>query len=299
MGDPGSRPDREPGELPEELPDELAVGGKGAALQEILEAYVAALEPGSALPSERELAERFGVARMTVRAQIERMAHRRLVYRQQGRGTFVAERRLAHTEHLTSFTEDMTSRGLTAGGRLLGIDTVRATRLLAARLEVPFGSKVVQVRRVRTADGVPMAVEQTHLPAARFPGLADEVLTARSLYEVLAQRYDVTIAEAVQRVTVALVDAADAHLLETPQGEPAFRIERLTRDDSGAVIEYATSIYRGDRYEVLMHARRDLSEPGVPSSGTTPSPAAPRSARAPGGAADGSPQRRARGAARS
>jgi GntR family transcriptional regulator len=298
-GTAGSAPDRVPTELPEELPDELAVGGKGAALQEILEAYVAALEPGSALPSERELAERFGVARMTVRAQIERMAHRRLVYRQQGRGTFVAERRLAHTEHLTSFTEDMNSRGLSAGTRLLGIDTVRATRLLAARLEVPFGSGVVHISRVRTADGVPMAVEQTHLPAARFPGLADEDLTARSLYEVLAQRYGVTIAEAVQRVTVALVDDADAHLLETPKGEPAFRIERLTRDDGGAVIEYATSIYRGDRYEVLMHARRDLAEPGAPTGPPTPPPAAPPSARARDGAEGGSPPRRGRGAARS
>ncbi|MDQ1629464.1 MAG: GntR family transcriptional regulator [Actinomycetota bacterium] len=239
------------------LPGELAEGRKGAALQEILESYVAELEPGSALPSERELAERFGVARMTVRAQIERMAHRRLVYRQQGRGTFVAERRLAHTEHLTSFTEDMQARGLVAGARMLGVDTLRAGRGLAARLEVPAGSRVARIRRVRTADGVPMAVEQTHLPARRFPGLADEDLATRSLYELLAERYDVTIAEAVQRVTVTTLQAADAELLETPRGEPAFQIERITRDGDGVVIEFAASIYRGDRYEVLMHARRD------------------------------------------
>jgi DNA-binding GntR family transcriptional regulator len=242
---------------PGELPGALAAGPKGAALQAILEAYVAALEPGSPLPSERELAERFGVARMTVRAQIERMAHRRLVYRQQGRGTFVAERRLAHTEHLTSFTEDMQARGLTAGARPQGVETVRASRTLAARMEIPFGSKVVQVRRVRTADGVPMAVEQAHLPAARFPGLAEVDLTTHSLYAVLADRYGVEVTDAVQRVTAALVDAETSVLLETPVGEPAFRIERVTRDASGSVIEYAASVYRGDRYEVLMHARRD------------------------------------------
>jgi GntR family transcriptional regulator len=102
-----------------------------------------------------------------------------------------------------------------------------------------------------------MAVEQTHLPARRFPGLADEDLATRSLYELLAERYDVTIAEAVQRVTVTTLQAADAELLETPRGEPAFQIERITRDGDGVVIEFAASIYRGDRYEVLMHARRD------------------------------------------
>jgi len=276
------------------LPEALAGGPKGAALQEILESYVAALEPGSPLPSERELAERFGVARMTVRAQIERMAHRQLVYRQQGRGTFVAERRLAHTEHLTSFTEDMRARGLSAGARMLGVETVRAPRALAARMELPFGSKVVQVRRVRTADGVPMAVEQTHLPVARFPGLADEDLTTLSLYAVLAQRYGVELAEAVQRVTVVLVDAENAVLLETPVGEPAFRIERLTRDASGVVIEFAASVFRGDRYEVLMHARRDLPEAPV-----SPPPARRPSARARAGAASGARPGRARGAPRS
>jgi GntR family transcriptional regulator len=158
------------------LPDELVGTRKGAALQEVLESYVAALEPGSALPSERELAERFGVARMTVRAQIERMAHRRLVYRQQGRGTFVAERRLAHTEHLTSFTEDMRARGLTAGARRLGVDTLPATRSLAARLEVPVGSTVLRVHRVRTADGVPMALPRA---GRRGPHEAQPLRAAR------------------------------------------------------------------------------------------------------------------------
>ncbi len=238
------------------LPRKLA-GPKGAALQEILESYVAELEPGSPLPSERELAEHFGVARMTVRAQIERMAHRRLVYRQQGRGTFVAERRLAHTEHLTSFTEDMRKRGLVAGAQLLDVSTVRAGQALAVSLEVAAGCMVTRVRRVRTADGVPMAVEETHLPADRFPGLADHDFIENSLYELLAQHYGVLVAEAAQRVTVVTLQQGEADLLETPEGEPAFQIERVTRDGDGTVVEFACSVYRGDRYEVLMHARRD------------------------------------------
>jgi len=234
----------------------MRTGSKGAQLQEILESYVDELEPGTPLPSERELAERFGVARMTVRGQLERLVHRGLVYRQPGRGTFVAERMLAHTERLTSFTEDMRARGLVPGARLLATETIRAGRALAARLEVSQGSQVVRVRRVRTADDVPMAVEQTHLPARRFPGLAKRDLATGSLYDVLLTAYDVRLGDAVHRVTVVSLGPDEAKLLAAGPGQPAFRIERTARDTDGVVVEYASSVYRGDRYELLMHARR-------------------------------------------
>jgi DNA-binding GntR family transcriptional regulator len=234
-------------------------GAKGARLQEIFEAWVAELPPGSPIPSERDLAENFGVARMTVRLQLDRLAQRGLVYRHRGRGTFVAERRFAHTEHLTSFTEDMHARGLEPGSRLLGVEEIRAGVDLAARLEISATSRVIRIRRVRTADAEPMASEQTHLPARRFPGLVHADLDHGSLYELFESRYGVRIAEATQRVTVLDLSTEDAGLLETEPGRPAFRIERTTRDADGAVLEFASSVYRGDRYEVLMHARR---EPG-------------------------------------
>jgi GntR family transcriptional regulator len=239
------------------LPDNLPEGLKGAQLQEILEAYVAGLEPGSPLPSEREMAQRFGIARMTVRGQLERLVHRGLVYRQPGRGTFVAERMLSHTDHLTSFTEDMHVRGLTPGARLVEAGLIQADRALAARMEISRGSQVARIRRVRTADTAPMAVEVTHLPARRFPGLIDQDLTTQGLYELLVNSYGVQIRQGVHRVTVLTLEPADAALLEVSPGQPAFRIERTTRDADGVVIEYASSIYRGDRYELIIHARRE------------------------------------------
>ena len=98
------------------LPRRLPKGGpKGQALRGILEELLAALPPGAALPSERELADRYGLARMTVRSEIERLTAEGLVYRLQGRGTFVSEPRVAQAGALSSFTEDMVSRGLTPG----------------------------------------------------------------------------------------------------------------------------------------------------------------------------------------
>jgi GntR family transcriptional regulator len=249
-------PSQEPSDLAPvvEMP---ATGAKGARLQEIFEEWVTELEPGSPIPSERDLAEHFGVARMTVRLQLDRLAQRGLLYRHRGRGTFVAERRVAHTEHLTSFTEDMRARGLEPGSRLLGIEERRAGAALAARLEISASSRVVRIRRVRTADAEPMAAEETHVPARRFPDLVNQDLDHGSLYDLFEHRYGVLVAEAVQRVTVADLTAEEAKLLETEPGRPAFRIERTTRDPEGTVIEFASSVYRGDRYEVLMHARRD------------------------------------------
>lgn len=239
------------------LPDNLPEGSKGAQLQEILEAYVARLEPGSPLPSEREMAQRFGIARMTVRGQLERLVHRGLVYRQPGRGTFVAERMLSHTDHLTSFTEDMQARGLTPGARLVQAGLIQADRALAARMEISQGSQVARIHRVRTADAAPMAVEVTHLPARRFPGLVDQDLTTHSLYDLLVNTYGVQIREGMHRVAVISLEPDDAALLEVAPGQPAFRLERTTRDADGVVIEYVSSIYRGDRYELIMHARRE------------------------------------------
>jgi GntR family transcriptional regulator len=236
-----------------------STGAKGARLQEIFEEWIAELPPGSPIPSERDLAEHFGVARMTVRLQLDRLAQRGLVYRHRGRGTFVAERRVAHTEHLTSFTEDMLARGLQPGSRLLGIEELRAGVMLAARLEISASSRVIRISRVRTADAEPMAAEQTHVPARRFPGLLHEDLDHGSLYELFAGKYGVQIAEAVQRVTVGDLTIEEAELLQTEPGRPAFRIERTTRDAEGSVLEFASSVYRGDRYEVLMHARRAQS----------------------------------------
>lgn len=235
---------------------ELAEGPKGTQVREILENYIATLPPGSPLPSERELAERFSVARTTVRDQIERMASHGLVYRQRRRGTFVAEPRLSHTERLTTFTEDMQARGLEPGSRLLGVDTVRAGQTLATRMEVSVESKLLRIRRVRTADGVPMALEESYLLANRFKDLRESDFASGSLYELLATRYDITVGEATVRITVLALDQDQAAHLDTEDGAPAFLLERTARDTDGSVVEFASSIYRGDRYEVLMHPQR-------------------------------------------
>ena len=231
------------------LPPELAHGRpKGEQLQEILEAYIASLSPGDLLPSERALSNHYGVARMTVRQEIERLAAKGIVLRMHGRGTFVAR--------LTSFSEDMRARGMTPGSSVLERSVLPANEFVASHLEVDTDTPVVKIDRVRSADGEPMAFERAYLPSARFPGLETEDLAGGSLYELLRERWGVVVESADQIVTGVALSADEAELLGTTEHRPAFLIQRTTRDRRGLVIEYVRSLYRTDRYDIQIPLKR-------------------------------------------
>jgi GntR family transcriptional regulator len=239
------------------LPRRLADGRpKGEQLREILEAHAAALAPGSPLPSERELAERYGVARMTVRGEIERLTSEGVIYRAHGRGSFVAEPRVAQAMTLTSFTEDMRGRGMEPSSTVVAQELVEAGEALAARLEVRPRSAILRLDRVRLADGIAMAFEQAYLPAARFPGIEDADFAGVSLFEVLAERWGVELGDADQRVVATAIEGEEAALLEVREGQPGLRFSTLARDSDGAPVYYAVSLYRGDRYEIELRQVR-------------------------------------------
>jgi GntR family transcriptional regulator len=222
---------------------------------------VAELRPGDLLPSERVLAQRLGVARMTVRQELDRLVLDGLVTRRHGQGTFVAEPKLVQSDHITSFSEDMRARGKQPGSRVLSVSVEQADPIVVARLGLPADSRVLRLVRVRTGDGEPIALERANLPADRFPGLVEADFEQVSLYELIERRWNVRIDRAEQRISAVLPDPEDARLLETSPSVPAFLIERVTRDADDGVIEYGRSLYRGDRYEVLMNVRRRPEKP--------------------------------------
>ncbi|HEX8132385.1 MAG TPA: GntR family transcriptional regulator [Actinomycetes bacterium] len=247
---------RRRGAPPEPLPALESKQRKREQLQEILEGIIASLEPGALLPSERLLMERYSVARGTVVQAIEALAARGLVYRVQGSGTFVAEPKFRQPLTLTSFTEDMRARGMTPGSVVRGQAIVPASEVVARHLALVPGTPVVHLERVRTADGEPMALERTHLPAQRLPGLEDVDLTDASLYELLERKWGVRVAEADQWASVVRVSEEEAALLHVSAEQPALLFQRVTRDPAGTPVEYVRSLYRGDRYEVHTRLER-------------------------------------------
>jgi GntR family transcriptional regulator len=229
---------------------------KGTQLRSILEELIGTLRPGDPLPSERELAERYDLARMTVRAEITRLAAEGLVERVQGRGTFVAEPRVAQAAALSSFTEDMKARGLVAGSRVLGQDTMAADAVVARGLDVAPGTPVVRLRRVRTADGDPMALEEAFLDAARFAELADVELEGASLFDVLESTFGVRFPTADQRVVAIEIVGEDANLLHVAPGRAGLKFHTILLDEDERPLAYAWSLFRGDRYEIRLRQER-------------------------------------------
>ncbi len=244
---------------------------KGEQLQEILEGFIETFEPGVRLPSERLLAKRYGVARATVTQAIDELAGKGLVYRVHGSGTFVAEPKFRQPQTLTSFTEDMRARGMTPGSIVLTREATPASAVISRHLQVPEGTPVVHVERIRTANGEPMALERTYLPASRFPGLEEIDLADVSLYTLLAERWGVWVKSADQWASAVRLTEEEAEVLGIDSGQPALLFQRVTSDQSGNLIEYVRSVYRGDRYEVH-HRLERIEVPGGPSAPVSTAP---------------------------
>lgn len=230
--------------------------GKGEQIRKALAAFAASSRPDTLLPSERVLAEQFGVARMTVRGAIDSLESAGLVRREPGRGAFVQHPRLTHSEIFRSFTEDMRFRGMEPGARDFSARLEPASEKVAAALDIAEGDPVVRIERVRTADGTAMAYETTNLPASRFPDLIEKMSETDSLYEVLDRAYGVHPENAEQTVAIDRLSPEDAVRLETDAGEPCFAIERKAHDNMGKTVEFGRSLYRGDRYVIEMHVGR-------------------------------------------
>lgn len=221
------------------------------------------LGPGALLPGERELAERFGVSRSTVRLALAELTTRRVVERRHGAGTYARRTATAQPLDALSFHDDMTRRGLHPSSRLLWSDEVAADADLAAHLEIPVSDPVRRFARLRLADGQPMAREILHVPSRIVPGIRDADLDGdASWYALLETRYGRRVSDGTQTVEPVLVEGEDAALLGVPSGCAGWRFRRTSRDDRGTVVERVDALVRADRYLVevgITRPRRPLN----------------------------------------
>lgn len=216
------------------------------------------LRPGQRAPSERELAELYGISRMTARGALREMIRDGVLYTVPGKGTFVAWPKMQQPlNRLTSFTEDMRGRGLKPATRVLSQASAPASEGVAERLNLPAGAPVLMVRRLRLANGEPMSLETVHLDARRFSWLSRHDLSQRSLYDVLAE-HGIALAWADQWIEATTARAGDAALLGVPRGSALLRIERTSYDAADQPLEYVSSLYRADRYRFNARLQRDL-----------------------------------------
>jgi GntR family transcriptional regulator len=234
-------------------------------LADMLLARFAHAPVGSATPSERQLAEETGVSRMTARRAIDELVRQGRLTREVGRGTFVARPAVNVPLQLTSFSEDMRARGYVPSSRLLRLARIPATEQVASVMQIAAGSEVLLLARLRLADGMPMAIERSHLRGDLFPGIDRYDFGADSLYRVLMEEYQVRFDAGDQVIRAGIVRDTDAEILSIPQGDPVLELVR-TSISRGTVIEWTTSTYPASRFELSAQISPVTVQGSVPRS---------------------------------
>jgi GntR family transcriptional regulator len=213
------------------------------------------LHPGDPVPSERDLAKIHHVSLMTARHALATLEREGIVERRRGIGTFVAAPKI-HFNKLMSYTEQMASRSLTAGSRVLFAKIMDNESEAAARLSLPPTSGILKLERLRHAAGEPFALETCYLSATEFGGLLDAPIGRESLFGILERNYKVELGYADEEVDATAADPRIAELLAIPRREPLLRIRQIIYSTKGKAVMYVLGFYRSDRHNLVIRRFR-------------------------------------------
>ena len=207
--------------------------------------------PGAAIPSETDLARRFGASQGTVRKAIAALASENLVVRRQGKGTFVA----THTEEATSLFRFLRIRRNDGTGeppisRVIDLRRAKASAEAARMLELKAGDPVHIIRRVLDYDGEPAVLDEITLPAGLFRGITKAKLDAYqgSMYSFFETQFGVRMVKAREKLRAVAADAASAKLLGVKTGEPVLAVDRVTSTYGGRPVEWRRGLCTTKRY---------------------------------------------------
>ncbi|WP_066187179.1 MULTISPECIES: GntR family transcriptional regulator [Gracilibacillus] len=212
--------------------------------------------PGDSLPSEREYAEELNISRMTVRQAITNLVNERYLHRIKGKGTFITEKKFEQNlSGLTSFTEDMKARGMKPSNKLVNFEIVPAKKSLASQLNIPEHSPIYEIKRIRLAEDIPMALERTYVSANLIKGLTDDIVQS-SLYQYIEDDLQLKIGKASQLFEATIANDEEMEYLNIPEHSPILLMRRITQLEDGTPFEVVKSAYRADRYQFMLDLER-------------------------------------------
>jgi len=220
------------------------------------------LPPEARIASERELAERFGISRMTARAAINILVRRGLLTRRSGARAYVARPKIRFDlSSPEGLYRQLEHAGFQPGAQVISAEKMPCEALepkicQALALDQPT-AEVYRIVRLRTADEEPIALEDSYFPVQLFPDLLDFNLT-ESIYGILKKYFGVAPAKSVQELEISLLDAEWARIMGVPVDLPTLEIRRVAFTAQGTPFEYAHDIYRGDR---ILFTARTASDP--------------------------------------
>jgi GntR family transcriptional regulator len=224
-------------------------------------------QPGDRLPGDHALCETYGVSRTVVRQALTELEVEGVVVRDRGRGTFVAPERADEglIASLTGLHEDLAAKGVTLRSQVLKIAVVPADDNQADALGLDVGEPVVHIERLRSVGDEPWVFAVTDVPVWAAPGLEQEDLTDRSLYELLEDEYDVRLVRGRRVVEARIAGQRLARLLGVRRSDPLLVLRSVSVDEQARPVESFVAFHRGDRsrFEVELH-RQDAPRRGNP-----------------------------------
>jgi GntR family transcriptional regulator len=256
------------GEPAGSLPDEAArrpVGGRTPEdVRRVLAERISAghLRPGQRLGAERALAAELGISRA-----LAVLAESGVVRRVPGRGggTFVSQDKIERdTSRVVGVPALLRSQGVLAGTRVISAGLSGADEPAAHALGIQRGDLLIDLVRIRLADGSPISMERVMLPADRFPGLL-ELPLGGSVYDLLDEHFGTRPGEAVERIEVAAASQDEALVLDVPVGSPLLAITRTTTDTGGVPFEFSYDLFRGDRIRIMVRTPGEQAVPPAES----------------------------------
>lgn len=203
------------------------------------------LSPGDKLPSERDLAQKSGLSRMTVRQALTELVKAGMLYREQGRGTFVSAHKMQQ-RNISSFTDTVRTRGFAPCTKVIEFSVIQPPAPVAELLNVR--GDVFKAVRIRIADATPVALEEVFIPLHVCPGLSRSDLNG-SLYSYITDTYGHKISYADSSVSAHLPGTKLQEALNIPRHMPVLRVNSLYYAVSGVTLYYERGYYRTDMYE--------------------------------------------------
>lgn len=220
------------------------------------------------LPSENDLSHKFDVSRVTVRRALQTLENEDLIYRSQGLGSFVSDRRSAQKlVGLTDFYEDMNRAGMKATSQVVQIERVEADEKLISRLKLKEGTPVFRLDRLRMGDGQPIAFDITWLPMFYWQLVEGHDLSKDTIYEILEEEFEIPVEKGCYHIEAENADGYLAEHLQVYPGQALLLIDRLSMTVGEKPIYYQKRYYRTDRIVYQLMVER---EPGTSSSDSMP-----------------------------